>query len=207
MSRIAVLSLLTLLTAVGCRTFSWKEGPSRRTGAGAGQDGIHDRLIAIAEDLLADSEERPEYGGADLYRMLDELGAAGAWRSGQGVRRLVEIAKRRHAYRAEGNPKPGDIVLFHNQWDANSNGEMDDWLTGAGVVVKSTGGRFEVVTRTGHAPRRIRVCPDTPSQHSVGGEVVNSFARVPRKSDPKDAVYLAGQLYAGFIDIEEWIED
>lgn len=207
MSRILVLSLFTLFSAVGCRAFSWKAGPSGHQTAGDRREDIRSRLIALAEDLLEEHEERPEFGGADLFRMLDALGAAGAWRSGQGVRRLVEIAKRRNAYHAEGDPRPGDIVLFHNQWDANGNGEMDDWLTGAGVVVKSERGRFEAVIRTGHAPRRVRVSPDTPSERSVNGEVVNSFARVPQKSDPKDTTYLAGQLYAGFIDIEAWLED
>ncbi len=207
MNRIAVLAVLTLLTAVGCRTFSWKEGPRRSAAADGRPEDVRARLIALAEDFIEDAAERPEFGGADLYRMLNALGVAGAWRSGQGVRRLVEIAKRRDAYRADGEPRPGDVVLFHNQWDANENGEVDDWLTGAGVVVKTMGGQFEAVTRTGHAPRRVRVYPDNPSKRVIDGEVVNSFVRVPEKSDPKDAAYLAGQLYAGFIDIEAWVED
>ena len=214
MIRISVLTLFAVFATLGCSTFSWKEGPSRfsdkrRTGAKQNDspEDLRLKIVSQAEDLLRGSQEMPEFGAGDLSRVLKKLRVAANWESGQGLNRLVEIARKRRAYRAEGTPRLGDIVLFHNQWDVNGNGENDDWNTGAGIVVKTKGERFEVVTRTGHGPRRVHVWPEKPSSRKIGGELVNSFVRVPEKSDPKDTRYLAGQLYAGFIDVDKLVGD
>jgi hypothetical protein len=70
------------------------------------------------------------------------------------------------------------------------------------VVVETDGPRFKAVTRTGHAPREIAVWPDGPSVEVLDGEKVNSYLRIPSRADPEDAEYLAGDLYAGYVDVE-----
>lgn len=142
------------------------------------------------------------YGAEDLEAMLVAAGAKIPWSAAQGLGALVGEARAHRAYRTKEDAEPGDVVLFHNQWDANGNGAADDWLTGCGVVVERTGRRLFAVVRTGHAPRRIALRPDGPGRRIVNGKKVNDYLRIPTRSDPKDATYLAGQLYAGHIDIE-----
>ncbi|MCP4600552.1 MAG: hypothetical protein GY847_08475 [Proteobacteria bacterium] len=167
---------------------------------------IRARMVTEAKALLAKGNRQGGYGTADLSTMLAKVGSKVSWRSGQSLDALTSLARRKDAFHLEDDPIPGDIVLFHNQWDANLNGEADDWLTGCGVIIEKHGARFEAVVRTGHAPRRVSVRPDGPSQQVVDDEKVNSFLRVPSRSDSSDTAYLADQLYAGYIDIEELTE-
>ncbi len=163
---------------------------------------IRARMISEAESLLTDGSAPEGFGAEDLEQILIKVSADVNWRADAGLESLVSLAREKDAYHTGTKPTPGDIVLFHNQVDANLNGESDDWLTGCGVVVDRRGARFEAVVRTGHAPRRITAWPDGPAQRMLDGELVNSYLRVPSRADPNDAVYLAGQLYAGHIDIE-----
>ncbi len=164
-------------------------------------------MIAGALAQLQKNSEASGYGTGDVSALLDSMSINVGWRSTEGLKQLVSLAKKKQAYHTGPRPSPGDIVLFHNQRDANGNGVTDDWLTGCGVVVAKNSPGFEVVTRTGHRPRRIAVWPNGPHQRIVDGEKVNSFLRIPRRSDPADTVYLANQLYAGYIDIERLISD
>ncbi len=168
---------------------------------------IRARMVAEAEALPTGGKDRGDYGADDLEMMLAKVNSQVKWHSNQGLDALVSLARTKGAHHLENDPIPGDIVLFHNQWDANMNGEADDWLTGCGVVVKRHGPRFEAVVRTGHAPRQVTVWPDGPARRMVDGEKTNSFLRVPSRSDSSDTAYLAGQLFAGYIDIEELAAD
>ena len=166
---------------------------------------LRGKMIAFANALL---EEAPNngshgYGAEDLEAAFREAGLDIQWQAEQGLARLVERAEKSSAFYASASPRPGDIALFHNEWDANANGEADDWLTGCGIVTSGAGPHFTAVVRTDHVPRRAVISPDGPMRRIADGQLVNSFLRVPKKSDPRDAEYLAGQLYAGYIDIEE----
>jgi hypothetical protein len=162
---------------------------------------LRQRMVDAALTLLDEGGEREDYGTSDLAAILKKAGASVDWNPSDGLDTLQQKAQKKGAYRANGMTEPGDIVLFHNQLDANQNGENDDWLTGAGVIVESRGARFEAVIRTGNAPRRISAWPDRPSLRMHQGKVVNAFVRIPQRTDPEDTAYLAGQLYAGHIDI------
>jgi len=70
--------------------------------------------------------------------------------------------------------------------------------------VETQRGRHIVVTETGGIQRQIVLSPDGPMTHMHDGSVVNSFIRRPAKSDPPDAEYLSGQLYAGYIDVSRF---
>ncbi|MCP4674980.1 MAG: hypothetical protein GY854_05645 [Deltaproteobacteria bacterium] len=164
---------------------------------------IRELMVAEAEALLSDGDARDDFGAQDLEAILDKVDARADWRADQGLDALVALARKKDAFENGTRPTPGDIVLFHNEFDANLNGEADDWLTGSGVVVDRSGAQFTAVTRTGHAPKRVIVSADGPAVRMVDGEIVNSYLRVPSRADPADAAYLAGQLYAGYIDIEK----
>jgi len=176
-------------------------GPAEGAGSAPSSD-VRRRAVAWARDLLDDRTERPDWGAGDAGRLFEELLPRLDWRPRQGIAALAERASAAGALSTDGRPRPGDIVLFHNQVDANGNGEVDDWHTGAGVVVGRDGPRFVAVARTGRAPRRITAWPDGPAVRELRGRVVDSFLRVPHPSDPEGTPYLAGQLYAGHVDIE-----
>jgi hypothetical protein len=184
------------------------EGDERGAGAADGaDDDVRARMRSLALALLDERTAGRGYGSEDLVRMMGEAMPGVRWRSSEGLGALVGAARKKGAFASSGEPLPGDIVLFHNQWDANGNGESDDWLTGCGVVVASDGARFDAVVRTDHEPRRAIVSPDGPSSRMDGRDVANSYLRVPRRSDARDTVYLAGQLYAGRIDVERLAAD
>ncbi|MFO8071448.1 MAG: hypothetical protein R6V85_06195 [Polyangia bacterium] len=180
-----------------------RDDADRDDAAGSGSLEIRPAMIAAGEDLVSSGSSLPDFGASDLDRILSGLLPGLGWSSAGGLRRLVEIARSRGAYETDGDPEPGDVVLFHNQRDANGNGKVDDWLSGCGIVLERDGPRFVSAVRTGHAPRRAVVWPDGPGRRVVDGEVVNSYLRVPHRSDPAGTPYLAGRMYAGHIDIEE----
>jgi hypothetical protein len=164
---------------------------------------VRDRLVREALGLLRKTSAKSDFGEQDLQNMLTKAIPTFNWTATQGLDDLVAKAKRRNAFDTNGRPEPGDIVLFHNQWDENGNGQIDDWLTGCGVVVERRGPRFDAVVRTGYAPRRVSLWPDGPAVRMRAGKKINDYIRVPSRSDPPDTVYLAGQLYAGHINVDK----
>jgi hypothetical protein len=164
---------------------------------------IREQMAAEAMSLVNSEGESGDYGTGDLGIVMGKVVKQVEWRADRGLKALVDLAGKKSAYYTDGRPLLGDVVLFHNQMDANGNGETDDWLTGCGVVIDSRGDRFDVVLRTGHHPRRISAWPSGPKRRVVDGEIVNSYLRIPHRSDRPDVQYLAGALYAGHIDIEE----
>lgn len=179
-----------------------KRDDTDEEGAGAPAD-LRARIVAAAEALLEEAPARPgDYGVADLEAILRATLPDLGWRASEGLPALARRAERAGALATDGRPEPGDVVLFHNQRDANGNGVVDDWYTGCGVVVSRDGDRFAAVARTGHAPRRVVAWPDGPARRVVDGDPANSFLRVPHRFDPADTPYLAGRLYAGHVDVE-----
>jgi hypothetical protein len=183
------------------------DGTGDEGGAGGmkATDGdVRARMIAEAKRLLSDAAQRPErgYGAIDLDEILARVSPGITWDAGSGLERLVALAREQGAFRADAKPSPGDIALFHNELDVDADGALDDWFTGCAVVTATDGPRFTAVARTGHAPREIVAWPDGPAAAVRDGEKANSYLRIPRRSDPADAEYLAGRLFAGYVDIE-----
>lgn len=168
---------------------------------------LRPRMVALARQLLEAARPQKGFGAKDLELMFESLNLDVGWSARLGLAELVEIGRKKGAYLTEGEPFPGDIILFHNQWDANENGEIDDWYTGCGIVMERGDTGFDAVVRTGNAPRSVAVWPERPFERVVNGEVVNSFLRVPSRNDPPGASYLAGQLYAGYLDVELLIQN
>ncbi len=184
----------------------WEPLIAHRTPEPRDNDDLRKKMTARANALLDASPHRSDYGMHDLETILNSVMPGLGWRADLGLSSLVDRARSAAAYHTSARPDKGDIVLFHNQLDANGNGELDDWLTGCGVVVDTKGPRFEAVTRTGYAPRRIVAWPDGPDTTVTDGRKANSFIRIPHRSDPSGTAYLAGRLYAGFIDAEALAE-
>ena len=146
-------------------------------------------------------------GALDSILQRARLESRIGWKPSDGIDNLVDIAKRKKAYHGTGRIKAGDIVLFHNVSDVNSNGKDDDWFCAAAVVVRSRGWRKVAVGKIGSMLKEIYLDPDDPHRRRLdNGTVVNSFLRKPSRSDHRFQMYLAGELLAGFIDIEELLD-
>ncbi len=180
-----------------------KTATSSKGSNRSGIRGLRNRMVKEAEAIVARGAVKDDFGARDLEAILHRVDVSVTWTAGQGLDRLVATAKKKRAYHTRGAPREGDIVLFDNQWDANINGRLDDRLTGCGVVTWTDGEKFQAIVRTGNAPRRVTAWPGGPARRIVDGEKVNDFLRVPSRSDPVDTPYLAGQLYVGYIDIDQ----
>jgi hypothetical protein len=74
--------------------------------------------------------------GAVYYRMNIDITKDFAKYQGNGVNRLYMSLKERGALHADHYPRPGDVIIWDNTWDANGNGDRtDDTRTHAGIVL------------------------------------------------------------------------
>lgn len=149
--------------------------------------------------------DRRKFGATDIQDIFSQIGYVTCWQEAKDVAGMAKIATRTRAYKTTLAPQQGDLVLFHNQFDRNRNGQSDDWFTGIAIVTEVRGKRRLAITRTGYGLKEIVVSTEGPMVHTFDGESVNSFVKVPTPHDPVDAQYLAGQLYAGYIDSEQLI--
>ena len=159
------------------------------------------KAVAFAEERARSEAIIRDFGQTDAADLFDALKKRVGWTADKPLSTLIQAAERRDAYDSRKLPRPGDIVLFHNQADRNNNRIADDWLTGCGIVLDRRDRTFTALARTGRGPRVVIVTPQTPSIRSRDGRVINSYLRVPSAADPPDAEYLAGLLFAGSIDI------
>ncbi|NLN63408.1 MAG: hypothetical protein GX146_11085 [Myxococcales bacterium] len=185
----------------------WRGGDADAPSASARPSStVREKMVAAAQQWSAQTGAVADFGESDVRRIAHESANRAFWQAGAPVSQWVEGARQCHAYETKRLPSPGDVVLFHNQYDQNVNSHSDDWYTGCAIVTSVRGAHIEAVTRTGNEPRRIHLWLDGPAVHTHKGRVVNSFVRTPRRSDPADAEYLAARLYAGFIDIDRQVD-
>lgn len=163
-----------------------------------------DQMTSFAQDQLA-AASCDSFGQQAVEQALRVAAPGVKWTAAQGLSALVRLAENRRAYRVDGSPRQGDVVLFHNTHDANGDNQNNDWLSGAGVVVEA-GSKFAAVVCAGGHVRQVHAWPDGPSVREYRGEIVNSFLRVPSHADPPGTAYLSGSLYAGHIDIERLVD-
>lgn len=97
------------------------------------------------------------------------------------------------------HPVVGDLVFFHNTYDANRDGRNNDWYTHVGIVeqVASDGSIVVLSYRRGAV---VRDMMNLKHPHAVeeAGRAVNATLRERRRDDAEYTQYLAGELFAGF---------
>lgn len=93
---------------------------------------------------------------------------------------------------------PGDLVFFHNTWDSNGDGHVNDPLTHLGVVEEvEADGTIVFVSRVSRGIERYRMNLAHPNVHrAADGRVLNDFMRRKRPSDSRRVHHLTGQLFA-----------
>jgi hypothetical protein len=99
-------------------------------------------------------------------------------------------------------PAPGDLVLFHNTRDANSNGKNDDLYSDAGVVIEIRGLRVRFIyLRRGRVLQGVLNRKHPHRRRLTTATIQNTYLRIKRRNDPPRTRYLAGQLLAGFAKV------
>jgi hypothetical protein len=116
------------------------------------------------------------------------------------VKFMADQAKRAGAFH-NGPPRVGDLVFFHNTWDKNKNGLLDDWWTHIGVVMDvSPTGRVTFGhggTSGGRAIGYLSVT-DPNTYKDASGLIINGYLRAKKTMDLLGTKYLTGQLVAGY---------
>lgn len=136
--------------------------------------------------------------GVDLYRSTYvSRQANGVWLIYQHVKQFGRLH--------EGSVvKPADLVFFHNTWDANGDGKVNDPLTHVGIVeTVERDGTIVFISRVAGAVERYRMNLSHPHLHRQGnGEVLNDYLRRKDRQDDPATRYLTAELLAGFGSLE-----
>jgi hypothetical protein len=145
-----------------------------------------------------------DYLRAAFFREFDFFSYPDPPKTSSGVRMLWYFAKRRGGIHFRRLPRPGDLIFFHQTYDANGNRKKDDFYTHVAVVERvDKDGTVIYMDRAvnGIARRRMNLFFPDRSKHPRTGKVINSNVRPRRRWDERGAKHLASQLFAGFATV------
>ena len=97
-------------------------------------------------------------------------------------------------------PAVGDVVFFHNTFDRNGDGRINDWYSHMGVVEGvDDDGTIAILSYMDERVTRSYMNLETPQLTSdEAGMTVNSEMRAAYPDDPAYTQYLSSDLFAGF---------
>jgi probable lipoprotein NlpC len=162
------------------RTGSFAVGDARFQGDCIGfVEAVYQAEGVPLRALMARTAPGERSGVAAAYRVFDSygilFGGGGAW------------------------PAPGDLVFFHDTYDRNRNGRVDDAFTHIGIVEGVSDGRVTFLHRGGEAVARATLDLVQPTvARGADGTVVNSYLRAKPSGPVPGTQGLAGELFAGF---------
>jgi cell wall-associated NlpC family hydrolase len=148
--------------------------------------GLRARLLAAARGLLG----RPFRGDCSgfVLTLLRKVGVRAA---------LPPARSRSEALFLRGErverPEPGDLAFFHDTYDRNHDGRLNDRWTHVALVERVEGELVTLLHRGIHGVERIRMDLAHPSDRTA-----NDRLRIPRKNEPPGTRHLAGELFSGF---------
>jgi hypothetical protein len=148
-----------------------------------------ERIVAAARRLLGTHPKLDcsgfvlaAYRAAGLQVTLDP--ASGAARNRSVA--LLETGS------APSTPRPGDLAFFHDTFDRNRNGRVDDGITHVALVETVDGDRVTLLHR-GRRVERMRMDLGDPSSRAGNDQV-----RIRRTHDRRGTLYLSGELFVAF---------
>ncbi len=102
-----------------------------------------------------------------------------------------------YGYILKNHPKGGDLVFFHNTYDRNRNGKMDDLLTHVGIVEKIEGDTIYFIHHL--ESLIIRSCMNlTQPKISIDKATNQRINHMLRKAQSGFRAFNAAELFAGF---------
>ncbi|GKS59311.1 hypothetical protein YTPLAS18_28380 [Nitrospira sp.] len=132
--------------------------------------------------------------GVDLYRSKLVAGRA------NGVKLIYRHVRQFGRIHQGPTVRPGDLVFFHNTWDANGDGEVNDPLTHVGVVeAVEPDSTVIFISRVAGAVERYRMNLMHPHRHRAeDGRVLNDYLRRKKRRDVEGTPYLTAELFTAF---------
>jgi hypothetical protein len=132
--------------------------------------------------------------GVDLFDGIETDDTA------NGVRLIYRHVSRYGRIHDGPDPRPGDLVFFHNTLDRDGDGRANDLFTHVGIVERvEADGTVLFVSHVSRGIERYRMNLAAPSRRLADdGRVLNDYMRRRRPSDPSPTRYLTGELFAGF---------
>ncbi|MEN9797187.1 MAG: hypothetical protein RL653_883 [Pseudomonadota bacterium] len=97
-------------------------------------------------------------------------------------------------------PRPGDIVYFHDTHDRNKNRRFDDPFTHVGIVeAVDEHGTVTFLHAAGHIVKREKMNLRHPHRgRDDAGNIINHTLRVRKRWEKKGDPHLAAELFAGY---------
>jgi len=185
------------------------EGRPMDGGAGSKADAAVEAVLAGARESLGQS--RPELDGRPLptdcsgfirglYTRagVDLFSEAKPWDN--GVRAVVRWIKRRGQMHRRKLPAPGDLAFFHDSYDRNGDGKVNDRFTHMGLVDEVLpDGTVLIIHATNHGIVRepMNLLRPHEARDSQGREI-NAILRRKAAHDSPRTPRLMSELFAGF---------
>ena len=144
------------------------------------------RIVAAAERHLGE-RYRGDCSGF-VEHVLDQAGAH--------VTPAIAPNGTEALYRAlphRARPRPGDVAFFHDTFDRNRDGRVDDPFTHVALVERVRGSHVTLIHRGSRGIARLHLDLTHPRDPDR-----NSVLRVPRRDDSPRTPHLAGELLIGF---------
>jgi hypothetical protein len=148
--------------------------------------GLRPRIVAAARALLG----RPFRGDCSAFvlSLLRKAGVAAALPPARSRSEALWLG----GERVEA-PEPGDLAFFHDTYDRNRDGRLNDRWTHVALVETVEGEQVTLLHRGLHGVERFRMDLAHPSDASA-----NDRLRIPRRGEPPGTRHLAGELFTGF---------
>ena len=96
-----------------------------------------------------------------------------------------------------GTPRVGDIIFFHNVYDANGDKRNNDWYTHVAIVDEVTKNDVTGLGYRHQKLEKIAINLEKPDEVGDSGSI-NSRLREPSSDDAPFTQYYSSQLFAGY---------
>ncbi|MEC9441691.1 MAG: hypothetical protein VYE40_11355 [Myxococcota bacterium] len=142
---------------------------------------------------------RPDEAAVHVWEAMRKRGKRMSDASRTHIPTMHAECKKRGAMAFSRKLKPGQIIFFHNTFDANDDGRNNDWYTHVAIVEEVDGvGTAKLSSSKGGRKHRFVMNMNHHNMHQTdSGLTLNDQLRARHKKDLPYTQYLAGELYAG----------
>lgn len=195
--------LLVILALSGCSSVSFSH---KKSFTKALSDTDRQNLVSHAQNALGQHQIkvgkksfRADCSGsirAFFAQSRIKLGGVLKTKDDNDVKAIYRYV-RKYGKVLKSDPEPGDLVFFHNTYDRNRNGRMDNALTHIGLVEKVENRTVYFIHHLGQSIIRSRMNLFSPKDavDPKSGQRINHILRNAQGGFP---AYSAAELFAGF---------